>query len=346
LPWRVTSRDSRCSGSTPIALVNADTGRLVACHRTVADAERQRRALEANVDEDGLDSSDSAGYHLGVVDGKTKSVRAEFKADGKPGEFTALFSVFDVLDRDSDIIRKGAFVPAFEADPNPPVVWTHRWDIPPIGETLDAEETDDGARGHGKLFVSDHPVAKQVYVAMKSGALKQYSFAYEVADGGYSLREPDEDDGETSGRFDGMIRELTEFSSVFEWGPTLVGANPSTFTESGPKSMELLLGVKASDMRAWLGVRESDVDDLKRMAELAADLGSEGRKGGARNSAKDSERLQTIHDLSVANGAKCPDSSDDDEGKNESTTRDEGAVDLLDVEPDPDLDVDDVRDGE
>lgn len=278
-----------------------------------------------------------------MVDGKTKSVRADFKATGSKGEFTALFSVFDVVDRDGDVIRKGAFEPAFENDPNPPVVWTHRWDIPPIGETLDAEETDDGARGTGKLFIQDHPVAKQVYVAMKSGALRQFSFAYEVGDGGYFLREP-EDDEETA-RFDGMIRELTGFSNVFEWGPTLVGANPQTFVESGPKSMELLLGVKAADMRAWLGVSEDDVDSIKRMQELAADLGSEGRKGGARNSAKDSERLQTIHDLSVANGAKCAESSDDDEdGK--SNGRDEGAVDLLAVELDPAVAIDDVRDGE
>ena len=288
-----------------------------------------------------------------MIDGKTKSVRAEFKADGKPGEFTAVFSVFDVLDRDGDIVRKGAFAPAFEKDPTPPIVWTHRWDIPTIGETLDAEETKTGARGHGQFFIDDHPVAKQVYQGVKAGALKQYSYAYEVAEGGFIIR--DAADDEKSVRFDGLVRELTEFASIFEWGPTLAGANPETFTETSPKAIELLLGIRAKDMRAWLDSAddESDFDaKLARLASLAAEL-----KAGARHSKRDAATIQTLHDLTVDLGVKCvePDdeketttSDDDDENDDDEKSNSNGNGDadrLLALTIDPAV-LDDVRDDE
>lgn len=258
------------------------------------------------------------------ADVRHKSVRAEYKADGSSGEFTALFSVFDNLDRDGDVIRKGAFAPAFDENPNPPVVWTHRWDIPPIGETLDAEETENGAKGHGKLYVDDHPVAKQVWLSLKSGALRQYSFAYEIADGGSALRDPEDD--EKTARLDGQVRELTEFSTVYEWGPTLAGANPETYTIDSPKTLETLLGVKAEDLRAALGIDVVDV--FAEIHDLAKP------KSGRRNSTKDAERLQTIHDLAVENGAKCaePDhdpDADDEPETDEEKDRAERASELL-----------------
>lgn len=220
-----------------------------------------------------------------------KAVVCEFKADGKPGEFTALFSVFDNIDRDGDRIHKGAFLPAFEKNPTPPIVWTHRWDIPPIGETLDAEETAKGARGHGKLFVDDHEIARQVYTGLKSGALTQFSFAYEVKR--FELTEPEED--EKTVRWDGKIRELKEFSELYEWGPTLVGANPDTELLSA-KGLDQLL-VRAKEL-------ELDHDLLVAAVALLS-----GEKGGARNSGKHLERLQQIHDLAIANGASCEEKS-------------------------------------
>jgi HK97 family phage prohead protease len=166
---------------------------------------------------------------------------AEFKANGKKGEFVAEFSVFDNLDRDGDIVRQGAFAKAFEENPRPPIVWTHRWDIPPIGETLDASETKGGARGIGRLFVEEHEVAAQVYAGLKSGALRQFSYAYELEEDGCVLRKAA--DEEKSPRRDGLVRELLAFRMVPEWGPTLVGANPQTQLLATAKSVATLLGV-------------------------------------------------------------------------------------------------------
>lgn len=263
-----------------------------------------------------------------------KSTSVEFKADGPKGEFTALFAVFDNLDRQGDIIRKGAFLPALEAEPNPPVVWTHRWDIPPIGETLDADETDKGARGHGKLFVDDNPTAKQIYAAMKAGALKQQSFAYEIAEGGFILR--DATDEEKTPRYDGMVRELTEFSALFEWGPTIAGANPETGLLDGPKSVEALLGLDEDSLellRKALGVEEEDERLEKFLADFREALGPESKRG-ARNSSKDADRLQSIHDLAVENGAKCKaeEAVEDEESDEEKAARSEASL-LLEARP-------------
>jgi hypothetical protein len=42
---------------------------------------------------------------------KTKSFQPqiEFKADGEPGEFTAIFSSFNTIDHDNDVTLPGAF---------------------------------------------------------------------------------------------------------------------------------------------------------------------------------------------------------------------------------------------
>lgn len=168
-----------------------------------------------------------------------KSVTAAFKALKSPGEFEAEFSVFGNVDFDGDRLLKGAFEPAFEANPNPAIVWTHMWEIPPIGETIDAVETETGAKGTGRLFLDDHEIAGQVWAGLKSGALTQYSFAYNVAE----ARLVDAAGAETP-RKDGRIQELVKLSHIYEWGPTLVGANSATSTLDLAKSMRLRLGAK------------------------------------------------------------------------------------------------------
>ena len=229
-----------------------------------------------------------------------KSVRAELKAvDDRPGVFEARFAVFNNVDRVGDRILSGAFSRTLEERGLPPVVWSHRWDVPPIGETLDAKETDEGVEATGRLFIDgdkgeDHATAREVYVGLKTRALKEYSFAYEVVDAAEVT-----ENGET-------IRELRDVE-LFEWGPTLVGVNPATETIRDPKSIERLLGVSAKDLRAALGI---EGDELAEALEVL-----KGLKAGARNSGKDLERLQQIHDLAVANGAECRSPEDDDDGK-------------------------------
>lgn len=148
-----------------------------------------------------------------------------------PGTFEAIVAVFGNVDRGGDRMVKGAFKRTLEERGLPPIVWSHNWDVPPIGVVSEAAENNEGLRIKGRLFVGedeDHPMARQVWTAMKAqdgnGAapLREFSFGFETR-GSAMVEEDDEE-----------IRELRDVE-LFEVGPTLVGMNPET----------RLVGVKA-----------------------------------------------------------------------------------------------------
>lgn len=262
-----------------------------------------------------------------------KSGRATFKALKTPGEFTAEFSVYGNVDLDGDRIAKAALVPALEKNPNPAVVWTHSWDVPPIGETLEAKSTDSGGEATARLFLDEHPTAKQVWAGLSApnAPLKQFSFAFNIGES--SLVEAMK--GEDTPRKDGRIREIEVISDIFEWGPTLLGANPATSVLDIRKS--LALARKAYDdidgwsiycltaMIGW-GVdfieAEDDPEDVTTMKGILGDVlgllskemaeddaakarivdtikavAAERAKAGARHSEEDLGLIQQIHDL-------------------------------------------------
>lgn len=155
-----------------------------------------------------------------------KQLTAEVKAtpqDG-PGTFTAYVSIFGNVDSVGDRMVKGAFARTLKERGLPPIIWSHRWELPPIGKTLTATEDDTGLLIKGSLFIDDNDVARQVYVAMKEGALREFSFAFDIVSASYV-----EEDGAT-------VREVKDVE-LYEVGPTLVGANSETE----------LVGIKSSE---------------------------------------------------------------------------------------------------
>jgi len=214
-----------------------------------------------------MPSTSGATVRRVTVERKSFPLTGVKASRSEPGVFDALVAVFGNVDHGGDRIVPGAFTRTLEERGMPPVVWSHQWMVPPIGKTLDARETDRGLEIRAKLFVDEddgHDTARQVYVAMREGALREFSFAYTTRESRFV-----EEDGNT-------VRELHDLD-LLEVGPTLVGMNPETELIAAPKSLN------AATMIAFL----------------------EELKAGARNSAKDAERLQEIHDLSVANGAVC-----------------------------------------
>lgn len=148
---------------------------------------------------------------------------AELDEGKSEGEFTALVSVFDSKDTYGDVIRKGAFANTIkeweESDDFLPVVWAHDWADPfaHIGRVTKAEETDEGLVITGLIEDLDsNPTAAQVYRLLKGRRIKNFSFAYDVIDGGYKA---DDEHGEYN-----ELREL----KLFEAGPCLVGVNQET----------------------------------------------------------------------------------------------------------------------
>lgn len=174
-----------------------------------------------------------------------KSFTAEVKASAEqPGEFKARVAVFGNVDKVGDKIVKGAFQGTLQPPPAgrglPPIVWSHRWDVPPIGETLSAVETEKGLEIKGRLFVGDgedHAIARQVYAGMKTGVLREFSFAYDVLESSDEVQ-----DGEETR----VLKQL----ELYEVGPTLVGVNPETELLAAAKSVELLTGLPLRPAKA------------------------------------------------------------------------------------------------
>jgi len=162
-----------------------------------------------------------------------KAYDANFKALGDaPGSFEAIVSVFGNVDLQGDRVMPGAFtktIADWRVKNAPlPIVWSHEWLNPDahIGYAMPEDimelSLDVGPNGeNGGLYVKgrmdvNKPFAGQVFDLLKEGRIREWSFAYDTID-----ERPAEDGA----------NELHEVA-IIEAGPTLKGANSSTFTVS------------------------------------------------------------------------------------------------------------------
>lgn len=157
-------------------------------------------------------------------------VKAAGEQDGlAPGQFEAIVSVFGNKDAYGDVIVPGAFADtlaewAESGDPIP-VYYSHRMDDPDfnVGHVLEAKETDEGLWVRAQLDVEDPaPTSKapQVHRLLKGRRVTQFSFAYDIKEGGFAVREDEQ--GEEEHYFE--LRKV----KLYEVGPTPIGANQET----------------------------------------------------------------------------------------------------------------------
>ncbi len=158
---------------------------------------------------------------------KTVSVRikAAGEQDGtEDGVFEAIVAAYNV-DSVGDKIVPGAFADTlaeWKASGDPiPVLWSHMAHDPEyhIGYVEDAEERDEGLWVRARIDL-DEPKASKVYKLLKGRRIRQFSFAYDVQEGGWI--EKTDDDGGSEGYYE--LRKL----KLYEVGPTLIGANQDT----------------------------------------------------------------------------------------------------------------------
>jgi len=149
------------------------------------------------------------------------------------GEFEAIVSVFNTVDSVGDIVMPGAFkntLAGFADNSAPvPVVWSHDWKDPfsHIGYSVSAEEVEAGLKIRGKLDIHNNPKAAQVYRLLKGGRVRDFSFAYEIKDGGFREPDPDREKDGALALDEMQPYELRELE-LFEVGPCLVGAHRDT----------------------------------------------------------------------------------------------------------------------
>jgi signal peptidase I len=68
-----------------------------------------------------------------------KNIDLEFKAEGE-GKVSAVFSVFNTLDSDGDVVVADAIKSGFKSG-SVPMVWAHKWDMP-IGKGVIKQDGD------------------------------------------------------------------------------------------------------------------------------------------------------------------------------------------------------------
>lgn len=157
---------------------------------------------------------------------KIKSLPVKFKtgeAEGlQEGQFLVYPSTFTrTPDSYGDVIAKGAFARGItkrkDAAQVLPGLFGHRMDDPHmyIASAIDEGEDDHGWWVKGEFDLED-ATASKVYRLVKSGRLRELSFAYDVLDGGLVKLEDGTDAYE--------LRDL----DVFEFSFVPVGANRDT----------------------------------------------------------------------------------------------------------------------
>lgn len=145
--------------------------------------------------------------------GDDKVKRYQFKAEDLTDEGTlkAVFSVFDVIDSDGDVITSEAIHDGKQI----PLVWSHDWSKP-IGKGV---IKNDGKQAifEGGFFLNTS-WGKDAYETVKGmGDLQEYSWGFRVLK---------QEKGEKDGRAVNFIKDTEEY----EVSPVLVGANRETGT--------------------------------------------------------------------------------------------------------------------
>lgn len=186
------------------------------------------------------------------------------------GSFEALVAVFNNIDSYGDVILKGAFADTLkewgDSGYPVPVVWSHDKDDPfsHIGVVTEAKETDTGLVVKAQLDM-ENPKAAQVHRLLKGGRVKEFSFAFSY----------DMEDVSPAKRDSVEVRELKKLK-LYEVGPTMVGANPSTQL-MGVKSLEQNADPDPNEVPAEDPKPDDDApegDDWAKAAELVAEMSS------------------------------------------------------------------------
>lgn len=212
-------------------------------------------------------------------------VKAGPEADLEDGEFVVYPSTFTRNpDSYGDVVAKGAFAEGIAKRKEEGIVlsglYGHNMYDPHfnVAYATDEEEDDHGWRVRGRFDVDD-PTAVKVYKLVKSGRIRELSFAFDTIDEGRVELDDAGPDGKKI-----TANELRKLE-VFEFSFVPIGANRDTSVESVKSAADALL-------------RSFSVPDLS--------------KAGRVLSAKNESALRAAYD---SIGAVLDTLSNDDEGK-------------------------------
>lgn len=137
----------------------------------------------------------------------------ELKEDGKPGEFSAVFSTFNVIDHDQDVTLPGAFSDGQKVRIS---YWGHRWHDLPVGRGV--VHADDEKAWVDGMFFLDTEAGMETYKTVKNLAeLQEWSYGFDIIES-------------KSGQFEGDDVRFLSKMTVHEVSPVLLGAGIGTQT--------------------------------------------------------------------------------------------------------------------
>lgn len=127
---------------------------------------------------------------------KVKHVTVPFKfkaIDEKAGTFEGYASVFNVVDRQRDIVLPGAFKETLKQhaanETMPKMLWQHQ-SAEPIGIWESMKEDKKGLFAEGRLLINDNvPTADKAHTLLKAGAVDGLSIGFRVPKGGETFDE-------------------------------------------------------------------------------------------------------------------------------------------------------------
>lgn len=195
-----------------------------------------------------------------------KKIKVEFKeGEDQKGQVKAVFSLFNDVDSDGDVVLPSAIKSGFDAtNETVPMVWAHQWDKP-IGKGV-IQKDDDKAVFDGEFFMDTESGAEAYKLVKNMGDLQQWSFGFRVNDSEYGKFKKD-------GQDEAEVRYLKDLS-VYEVSPVLVGANQDTFTMAikSQKDETDKKGVLGHDSIQKEEPEEEVVADDEKKEALAGDL--------------------------------------------------------------------------
>lgn len=191
----------------------------------------------------------------------------DVKADGE-GFLTGYASVFDVVDRQGEIVRRGAYRRTLAEHKvqrtSPALLWSHKLDHP-IGRWVELREDERGLWAKGKLSLNTD-AGKQAYTHLVNGDLDGLSIGFVVPDGGRKYA--------GDGTFELLDIDLVEISVVT--APANRGARISSVKALSTKS-ELVDVFRAHGLSkatarraaagAWRALKDND-DSHDKAARL------------------------------------------------------------------------------
>jgi HK97 family phage prohead protease len=226
------------------------------------------------------------------MNNESKNIDIELKDDS--GQVEAVFSLFNSLDSDGDVVVPGAVKSGFKNN-QVPMVWSHKWDMP-IGKGTIAQD-DDKAVFKGEFFM-DTESGKEAYNLVKNmGDMQQWSFGYKVNDSEYAKA----DDNSTNARY---LKDLT----VYEVSPVLVGANQDTYTLAIKSNTELLKEIteQKSEVQEEESTSCACCSDKKSYEDEEQEMKScKYHEGGpCVKMEEDKKEMKSEEDLEISEGSK------------------------------------------